>query len=519
MATSALTPIQKIPTLQSSLALTQSQRGERDWMRIASGMSAIAKPTFALAALYCGADAAGFVTTSNAVPKMLKLYLDGSLTSAISSLMFGASAYAVHIYSKQFDDKFNKMLSDNIYKELKGYEYKDIPAHKKYAGKVAVEAAKHAGRIFKHKATEPFRKLGVFGAKLTVDRFITEQNNKLSAKWDPHFGEDDSYAKALFVSHLLGELENDQGLVAQRLREEPLFQSDEIKAFMQDSGKFVKAMGSNFPEIGDIGKMLMSAMGPDARFVLKDLDEYGKGKESFFALQTDILDKATKRSQIEGLQREYAVRVVHTLMRVSRGEFTPESADKEKERFKAFDDLKGMMEKEDVLFRLAEQSAKMIKMIEKRAAGNQDGGLSTNKVNQLLSSKNIRQTPIDFANLSKGSQEYESAVDAVMRLYGGKGVSAHKSFHDHYVSAALSTIESKVLERANSDFDPVKMLDYSKSKLRAHIEEYGLKSTDSLVPNDVASKVMERIKGRIYFEMYKPQITRTMEDAGLDYAP
>jgi hypothetical protein len=54
--------------------------------------------------------------------------------------------------------------------------------------------------------------------------------------------------------------------------------------------------------------------------------------------------------------------------------------------------------------------------------------------------------------------------------------------------------------------------------LAQNIRQYGMKSLDSISPDDASKVVLDRIKARMYYETFKPEVKMGVKSAGLDSA-
>lgn len=518
---------------------------------IASSMMAIMNPaTKIVSALSLGA--AG-ITASGMEAMQI-----GAAPAAAIGVVTGGIAYLLHKRASAIEPEFEEMMSNNIYKDIGGkheYEYnkEDIDPSKIYTSALMAEFARRSKRSMWSEASHIPRRL-YDHITYPVDLFFKAESEYI---YDG-FTKSDSGMRSLFLAHVMGELENSESPEALRIKQEKIFDRESVQKYMKDSGKMVKTMSSLLPSIEQLYGLLEKTLGQDARFIVNNLDNYKKGKESYFALELDILVDATRASQVEGVNREFAARLVNTMIKGSKGEITEENIAHEKSRFEEFRHLAGREDSDPRLNILATSGVRMAdKILDNISSRGAERAAA--QLNATLKSLGLIESPIHFYNMKQGSDSYKAATDLVMKCYMGKDVDLTKSFHTQVVESMMSVIEQRVVDRANSDFPTAKELDnlnlsvldmekihnkdvnvfhrylatfnhieaksYPDSfnadrrnfvPLLHNIRKYGMKSVDAISPDDASKVVLNRIKARMYYETFKPEMKIGAKSAGLD---
>lgn len=506
MAKTKVSKYQAVPSIVEENTLDNKQLSEKAYSHIASGMLHLAKPAMALFTVYNMASAI------NMIPKAVDMYekagLEG-LGKGLPALLTGLTAYGIHRFTKSVDGRFNEILSDNVLKKIDDYQHTTKDIDKLYTRVAAKQSMRHAKDNYLNSLSSTLRAFAFGSSYFVLDHipFVDPEHASVLKK---QYAQDDSPERAFFIAHVLGELGNDKSFFAQRLKEEDIFQRDIIKAFMDNSAHFVRSMADKLPSISEVGKVLSQAIGPDARHILKNIDDYNKGKTSYLKLELDILEHATRQSQVETLHREFATRVVNVMMRAATGSITPESMSEEKEAFRQFGKLKGVLDSKDELIRLAKASEEMIDKI--HTVGQSKGSSAvSSKFNQLLRHHDIIKKPIKFKSLEAGSADYHRAVDAVMHLYMGKDKDLHKTFHQQYVESAFKVVEKRVRARAYAKLSPEEMAKSTPETIQDIASKFGIKSTDSITPQGATKSVMDRVRARFYYHAYEKEVSRNFD--------
>ena len=204
------------------------------------------------------------------------------------------------------------------------------------------------------------------------------------------------------------------------------------------------------------------------------------------------------------------------MIRAANGKLTPEILDNEKARFRQFEGLRGELDDNDDLVKLARSAEQMIDKIA-ISSNNRGNAEVVTRFNRLLHHQGIISSKIDFANLKKDSADYSHAVNSVVKMYRGRDVRLDKTFMQQFVESALKVVEKRVRARADSKLSPDKMDKMDPETLKGITEKFGLKATDSITPVSATEKVMDRVKARLYFEMYQKEMKNGFADAGLDF--
>lgn len=541
------------PSIEEDNALRGKEKSERKWSNIAKAVLAFAKPALKITSGITMTNAA--MTASKGVG-LLAMSGPVMIPAAIG-VAAGGLAYFIHKSAMSIEPQFNQMMSDNIYKDIgvdSPYEHTgdDVDPIKSYTKAIAKEASRRGSRLTWHKGKALAKGAADIG-RLTVDKFFSDQRDRMYVG----YAKDDTSARSLFLAHIMGTLENNNDPVAQRIKQEPLFQRESIRAYMEDAGLMVKDMAKALPEIKDVSNMLEASLGQDARFVLDNLKSYSKGKESYFALELDILVHATQQSQIEGVTREFATRLVNTITQGANNGLSKEEAKQEFVRFQEFEHLLGRYDDNPVLTRLATNGVNFAKKAVV-SFNKSDARTTRDEINKALKDSGVIRENIHFRSLKKGTAAYERAVDALTKYYLPKDKDIHLSFQEQVVSSMLSVLEKRIKERANKDFPTaeaiakldIKKLDMDKihspdfDTFKTHLVElregfsvqsgdneekplaldslakklrlYGVRSLEAATPDDAAKHVYNRIKTRMYYETHKDEMKKGFSRSGLD---
>ena len=540
------------PRIEEDFALRGKQKSEHKYTNIAGSAVALMKPALKLT------TGLSLTNTASSVILGYELMKVDPTVSTLVGVASGALAFAIYKSAKSVEPKFNNMLSDNIYKDIGNkhqYEYKsgDTDPRKSYTEAIVKECARRNARLMWHKAGKLPRFIKETHT-LMVDKFFNKEHERLYLG----FAQNDSDGRSLFLAHVMGLLQNSNDPVAQRIKMEPVFDRETIKSYMEDAGRMVKDMAKILPDIKSVSKTLEKSMGSDVRFLVDNLDSYSRGRESYFALELDILEHATQQSQIEGVAREFSTRLVNSMIRGVNGEITKDNIDQEISRFNEFESLFGRYKNDPQLLTLASNGVRTAKKM-LTSIGKTNGRQTAKELNETLTKTGIISSNLSFKKMEQGSPEHSRAVDAIMRTYLGKDKDLTLSFQEQMLTSTMHIIEKRVKEKTKINFPSAEALEkvdlgkldfekintsnlsefqeylttlsdsefshtkgqYDKSsttleKVAIKFREYGIRSLEAASPDDAAKAVFDRIKARLYYETHKPEMKKAYERMGFE---
>jgi hypothetical protein len=272
-------------------------------------------------------------------------------------------------------------------------------------------------------------------------------------------------------------------------------QSAELYELVKDDDKLVEYIYCRAKSLEGVSSMLENSLGPDARFLLKNFNDYAKCYESFTELDLMLLEESTRKSFIQGVYVEFATRLVRLLcigVIKKSGGVTKAEAKSIKEGFKLFSAFKGKAANNRDLINLSGYANDLVDLLgddyENRPKGVK---VICRAINEKLNDSGIEE--IKFKELNH-DDKFNEAVTRVAELYLGKKLS--KNFIKMHIKAVFEKIEKTIAMTAYKDYRMADRAKLSKEVVKHLSSLYGIDLNDTITVEEMAKIVTERIKVR-----------------------
>jgi hypothetical protein len=391
--------------------------------------------------------------------------------------------------------KILKAMSDSPMNELTKY---DSPAE-------------DPDKMFTSEATKAiFLKLG---EEVKMD-FIENSKRLLSIipyfnrKFETSFITEDNASRSLFLFQILSDLDNDNSAFAKRLKENRVFKSAEIVDALKDSHKFSNLITKQVDSTRVFGQLIAKSLGKDAKFILKDFNDYSKGKKEWFTLDLDAYESAIKSTQSEYIALEFGYRAVETIAKATSGILYGEEKVKALERLREFssDGIKfDNSSEKDKFADISHMSEKLIDAVERLS--------ESGKVEELgeIINRRLGNDRIDFKKIIYGeTSDRKQLKHDASKLFAtkalnrsGKNYNFDTSFKQKYIDAFLKKIDEKIKIKLDKDLSVSILETLPNHLLKERLKSYELSDLEYLNLNDARAAVMSRIKTRLYYEINK----------------
>ena len=403
-------------------------------------------------------------------------------------------AFLVYLLLSNINPKFNNLLSNaSNYAYLKEYISKS-PIHPEQVCTryILCRAFSSSFLITKVKVRAFIRKtlatllnvslevacIAVHFSKTKKSKVIKLQTT-LWKKIYPHYIKDDSDTTKKRIQTVLNNVKKD----------------DDIGNLLQDEDKLVEYVYSKTKRLAGVSTMLENSLGQDARFLLKNFNDYVACFESFMELEMVLLEESTRKSFIQGVYVEFATRLVKLLskgvMRKS-GKVTKEEVRWLKEGFKSFAVFKGKASNNKDLIDLSGYADDIVSLLGENYEDKPKGvKVVCSAINDKL--KKAGHSEIDFKKLNH-KNKFNEAVISVTELYLGKKLS--ENFIKMHIKTVFEKVEKIIALAAYKDYRMADRAKLSKEVVKHLSSLYGVELSDTITVEEMAKIVTNRIKVR-----------------------
>lgn len=409
-------------------------------------------------------------------------FIGSTQTSGIITLSAGLSLYVVSKFGEQKSvDTFNKMFdcgAENFLKKKMGKPL--TKPHANYSRPLLKEFFRKGTRDIGFDAKESAKKMLsiVFPALKNIETLV----------------EQDSEERAMFLTHIMCELGNDNSPAARRIKEESVFNIDEVKAFMEDSKLFSDFFANQRDVLKNFGTQLLNSLGTDAEFIIKDFNDYNKGKKDWFSLELKGLERAIQKVQLENVHYELATRIIDTglYLRDRGGDISGPELYHLSDQFYDFDNLKHCPNHKDDFTRLIDFANSFASSMNRNPE-------SMPKLTNIALKKLGHPGELDFDIAPSDQKSRDEMIYEVYKAILPANHHLDATFENHYVNSCLDVIRERIISNESKNLTPEKLSNLSDDELQQKVEDYGLSSIDDLNAYDVADTVVQRIKARAIF--------------------
>jgi hypothetical protein len=291
----------------------------------------------------------------------------------------------------------------------------------------------------------------------------------------------DESINALHLTAFLGDSNTE---IAKSIKDNNVVASRSIKEIFNNSEDLCKLLSDNIPSLRSMMKNIESSLGTDAEFIIKNSRNYSEGRNDFFEICVDAIKNTGKKYQQYNVHQEFCTILENIHNKSKDKTLTKTDLDKNLEKLRNFKNLVGFETRNNPYENVVETALSLADKLSK---------LDFDKNKDTLY-KEIRK----FTSKDK-DKELSSISDQIFHKQFSENISKPLNIKSEVTKEIFKELEKKAKASfdANDDFDPVRVLNLSKSKKSDMVESYSLDPLKEIKSSEAAKKTVLNIQRRL----------------------